>query len=210
MQIEELEKAIETERSHVMERIRNEYETVLRRERLLGKDYATQARLVSEQRGKGIQYNIYKREVKTNRQLYDNLLQRVKEAGVAAAMRASNIRVVDPAKPPRRPHKPNHALNSALGLLGGIFLGVAFVFVSERADRTLKQPGDATNYLRVPELGVIPASVADAVQRSKGEPQAGLRQKTQKPANITYPRRGGRGPQRSGQSRPILCRKRWS
>jgi len=169
VQIEEIEKAIQAERSNVLGRIGNEYETVLRRERLLEQDYAAQTRLVSEQGSKGIQYTIYKREVETNRQLYDNLLQRVKEAGVAAAMRASNIHVVDPAKPPRRPHAPNHALNAALGLLGGIFLGVGFVFVSERADRTLRQPGDAANYLRVPELGIIPASIADSVQRSKGD-----------------------------------------
>ena len=185
-QIEEIEKAIEAERRNVVERIRNEYETVLRREKLLERDYATQALLVSEQGSRGIQYNIYKREVETNRQLYDNLLQRVKEAGVAAAMRASNIRVVDPAKLPRRPHKPNHALNSAFGLLGGIFLGVGFVFISERADRTLRQPGDSTNYLHVPELGIIPASVADSVQQAKGGRKlaAGKRRKSLPTASI--------------------------
>ena len=185
-QIEEIEKAIETEHSNVLDRIRNEYETVRRREKLLENDYATQAQLVSEQGSKGIQYTIYKREVETNRQLYDNLLQRVKEAGVAAAMRASNIRVVDPAKPPRRAHKPDHAVNSALGLLGGIFLGVAFVFISDRADRTLRQPGDSTNYLRVPELGIIPAGLAYSVQRSKGGRKlaAGKRRKSQPSSSI--------------------------
>ena len=204
VQIEELEKAIETERSHVMERIRNEYETVLLREKLLGQDYAIQARLVSEQRGKGIQYNIYRREVETNRQLYDNLLQRVKEAGIAAAMRASNIRVVDPAKPPRRPHKPHHALNSALGLLGGIFLGVAFVFVSERADRTLKQPGDAANYLRVPELGVIPASVADAVQRSKGDRKLASGKRRRSLSTSPIPVEAGGTPAKRAESPDIV------
>ena len=194
-QIEEIEKAIETERSNVLERIRNEYETVLRRERLLQQDYAAQARRVSQQRGKSIQYNIYEREVETSRQIYDNLLQRVKEAGVAAAMRASNIRVVDPAKAPRRPHKPNHALNSALGLLGGIFLGVAFVFVSERADRTLRQPGDSPNYLRVPELGIIPAGVPDSLQRSKGGRKlaAGKRRKS-RPSSSILIEAGATGP----------------
>ena len=82
-------------------------------------------------------------------------------------MRASNIRIIDPAKPPRSPHKPNHVLNALLGLLSGTLLGVVFVFVGERADRTLKQPGDATQHLRVPELGVIPSSTRDA-PRPKG------------------------------------------
>ncbi len=209
VQIEEIEKAIETERSNVLDRIGNEFETVQRREKLLEQDYQAQARLVSEQGSKGIQYNIYKREVETNRQIYDNLLQRVKEAGVAAAMRASNIRVVDPAKPPRSPHRPDHALNSALGLLGGIFLGIAFVFVSERADRTLRQPGDAANYLRVPELGIIPASVADSLQRAKGEGKlaAGKRRKSLPssvvPAGPLVTATNGGGAARGGQGETV-------
>ena len=167
-QIQELETTMEKERSNIMERVGNEYEGALRREKLLSAAYATQANLVSEQAGKAIQYNILKREVDTSRQLYDSLLQKVKEAAVASAMSASNIRVVDPATPPRFPSKPNHLLNTALGFLSGIFLGVVFVFVRERADRTLKQPGDATYHLNVPELGVIPASNTDSTRRSTG------------------------------------------
>ena len=167
VQIDQLDKVVAQERTHIVGRIRNEYETARRREKLLGNDYANQSRFVAEQGGRAIQYNIYKREVETNRQLYDNLLQRVKEAGVASALRASNIRIIDPAKPPRSPHKPNHVLNALLGLMSGTLLGIVFVFVGERADRTLKQPGDATQHLRVPELGVIPSSTRDA-PRPKG------------------------------------------
>ena len=167
VQIDQLDTVVAKERAHIVGRIRNEYETARRREKLLRNDYANQSRFVAEQGGRAIQYNIYKREVETSRQLYDNLLQRVKEAGVASAMRASNIRIVDPAKPPRSPHKPNHVLNALLGLLSGTLLGIVFVFVGERADCTLKQPGDATQHLRVPELGVIPSSTRDA-PRPKG------------------------------------------
>ena len=168
-QIQELEATMRKELSNIMERVGNEYEGALRREKLLSAAYATQAKLVSDQAGRAIQYNILRREVDTSRQIYDSLLQKVKEAAVASAMSASNIRVVDPATPPRFPSKPNHLLNIALGLLSGVFLGVVFVFVRERADRTLKQPGDATYYLNVPELGVIPASSADSSQGSNGK-----------------------------------------
>ena len=167
VQIDQLDTVVAKERAHIVGRIRNEYETARRREKLLRNDYANQSRFVAEQGGRAIQYNIYEREVETSRQLYDNLLQRVKEAGVASAMRASNIRIIDPAKPPRSPHKPNHVLNALLGLMSGTLLGIVFVFVGERADRTLKQPGDATQHLRVPELGVIPSSTRDA-PRPKG------------------------------------------
>ena len=167
-QVAALESALAEERSHVIIRIQNDFETSLRREKLLADDYANQARLVSEQAGRAIQYNIYKREVDTNRELYDNLLKRVKEAGVASAMRAGNIRIIDRAEPPRKSVKPDHGVNALLGLLAGVLVGVAFVIVSERTDRTLRRPGDVANYLRVPELGVIPSSAAGPGSRSKG------------------------------------------
>ena len=113
---------------------------------------------MSEQAAKVTHYNILKREVDTNRQLYDSMLQNVQEAGMTSALGASNIRVVDSAEPPTRPYKPSLALNSALGLLAGAFFGIAFVVVQERADRTIHGPGEATIYLDVPELGAIPSA----------------------------------------------------
>lgn len=160
-QIRELEAALAKECASVRKRISNEYEAARRRERLLAAAYADQAKVVSEQAGKAIHYSILKREVDTNRQLYEAMLQKVKEAGIASAIRASNVRVVDPAEPPGGPYKPNHLQNSAVGLTLGIFLGVAFVLIQESADRRLKAPGDIALYVKLQELGVIPARRAD-------------------------------------------------
>jgi capsular exopolysaccharide synthesis family protein len=164
-QLETLESARERERGNILARIRNDYGAAQRREQLLANSYAAQARLVSEQGEKVAHYNILKREVETLRQLYDAMLQRVKEAGVAAALRASNIRIVDPARRPLAPYKPRLTRNAALGVLLGLFLGAGFVFVRERADRTLQDPGDPELYLNVSELGVIPSGESDAARR---------------------------------------------
>jgi capsular exopolysaccharide synthesis family protein len=160
-QIAALETALEKERNNVVQRIRNEFESAQRRENLLARNYASQARLVSEQADKVAHYNILKRDVDTNRQLYDSLLRNVQQAGMTSALRASNIRVVDPAKPPTRPYKPSLVLNSALGLLAGAFFGFVFVVMRERADRSIQAPGEAALYLEVPELGVIPSADAE-------------------------------------------------
>ena len=116
-QVSTLESALETERADVVQRIRNEYESAYRREHLLTANYASQARLVSEQAAQVAHYNILKSDVDTNRQLYDSMLRNVEEAGLTSALRASNIRVVDSAVPPTRPYKPRIVLNVALGLL---------------------------------------------------------------------------------------------
>jgi succinoglycan biosynthesis transport protein ExoP len=179
-QIEPLEAALQKERSAIVDRLSNDYEGALRRENLLATDYATQSRLVTDQAGKSIQYNILKREVDSNRQLYESMLQHVKESSIASAMRASNVRIVDLAEPPRLPYKPSLPMNSALGLLSGLFLGLAFVIMRERADCTLQSPGEAESWLNVPELGVIPSASKEGrfrlyfsdKRKSLGKPQA--------------------------------------
>ena len=160
-QVASLESALEKERTSVMQRIRNEFKSAQRRENLLAGNYASQARLMSEQAARVTHYNILKREVDTNRQLYDSLLRNVQEASMNSALRATNIRVVDSAKPPAHPYKPSLVLNSALGLLAGAFFGIVFVVMRECADRSIRAPGEAAQYLDVPELGVIPSANAE-------------------------------------------------
>jgi capsular exopolysaccharide synthesis family protein len=173
-QIEEVEGALRKERASLVNRIRNEYQAALRRERLLLSAYEAQTKLVSEQAEKAIQYHILKREVETNRQLYEAMLQRLKEAGIASAMRASNIRIVDTASPPATPYKPNPLQNAALGVMAGLALGVGLVLMREHsnrmrasADHSIKVPGDSPAFLQVPELGVIPCGSAGSVRVSR-------------------------------------------
>jgi succinoglycan biosynthesis transport protein ExoP len=155
-QISALESSLARERGDIVRRIANDFEATRRREQLIQAEYSAEARLVGDQADKVRHYNILKREVDTNRQLYDAMLQRVKEAGVASALRASNIRIVDPARVPAAPYKPNAAVNSILGLLAGFLAGAGFVLIRERTDLSLRRPGDILAYIGVSELGVIP------------------------------------------------------
>ena len=104
----------------------------------------------------------------TNRQVYENMLQRVKESSIASAMKSSNVRIIDRAKAPSQPYKPNLPLNSTIGLLSGLMLGIALVVARTRADSSLHEPGDAGILLGVPELGAIPS----AAQIGKAAPSA--------------------------------------
>jgi len=135
---------------------------------LLAQAYHQQAHLVSIQAEKAIHYDTLKHEVDTTRQLYDALLQRVKHAGLAAAMRASNLLVVDPAKPPLLPYRPNYPMNSALGLLLGTFLGVGVTILRERFNQSIAAPGVAPAYLNLPELGAIPLAEISSASFVRG------------------------------------------
>lgn len=160
VQFATLEAALTTERADILKRIKNEYDEALRRESLLTTDYSKQRGTVTGESEKAVQYDIMKHEVESNRQLYDAMLQQLKQATLASALRASNIRVVDPAKVPKLPYKPDIPLSTALGLLTGVFLGAAFIIMQERADRSIQAPGETAFYLNLPELGIVPAENA--------------------------------------------------
>jgi polysaccharide biosynthesis transport protein len=151
-----LQDAFERDRADILKRIENDFHEATRKEKLLSSAYDAQTREVTGQGEKAIQYNILKREVDSNRQLYDTMLQQMKQASIASALRASNVRIVDPAELPDHPVSPNFKLNSALGLFAGFFLSIAFVTIRERADRTLQQPGEVKLWTDLPELGTIP------------------------------------------------------
>jgi capsular exopolysaccharide synthesis family protein len=162
-QIAEIRANAAERRTNVINRIRNDYQQARRRESLLETAYAGQLKMVEQQGTKSIEYNALKRDVDSARDLYESMLRKFKEAGVAAAMRVSNIRVVDRAKTPKFPVKPDQKLNLVLGSVAGLFLGIGFVFMREKAQRNLKNPGEAKLYLNVPELGLIPAAHSDPV-----------------------------------------------
>ena len=107
-------------------------------------------------RGRSIDYNILQRDLDTNRVLYDGLLQRYKEVGVAAGIGDNLISVVDPAKVPSRPFTPNLLLNLAIAVLGGLTAGIACAFALDLVSDRLTTPEDVEKRLNLPLLGVVP------------------------------------------------------
>jgi capsular exopolysaccharide synthesis family protein len=161
-EIEALESTLKGKRTQIVERVDNELQESQRREQLLSAAYAKQTRSVVDDSEKAIQYDMLKREVDSNRQVYQAMLQRVKESSIAAAMKEANVRVLDPAKPPARPFKPTLPLNSGAGLVCGLMIGAALILVRTRTNVSVQNPGDAALLLGVPELGVIPAAEVGA------------------------------------------------
>jgi len=115
-------------------------------------------REVTGQSEKTIQYNILKRDVESNRQLYDNMLQQMKQATIAAAVHVSNVRVVDKANVPNNPVFPDFRINSVLGCLAGLFVSVFTVIVRDQTDRSFRQPEDIKAWTDLPVLGTIPSA----------------------------------------------------
>jgi capsular exopolysaccharide synthesis family protein len=107
-------------------------------------------------RGRSIRYNILQREVDTNRGLYDALLQRYKEIGVAGGVGASPVSIVDRANVPGGPFKPNLFFNLIAGLGLGLAAGIAAALALEFLHDTIKTREDVRTKLQLACLGVVP------------------------------------------------------
>jgi capsular exopolysaccharide synthesis family protein len=155
-QIDEINKQIAAEEGNMRSGIRAEYQAALQQEQMLADQLNGLKGEVLDLQSRSIQYNIYKREVDTNRQLYDGLLQRYKEIGVASGVSNNNISIVDRAEPGLK-FKPNLQLNLAVALLGGLVLGILLALAFEYLDDTFKRPEDIEKLLGLAVLGAVPA-----------------------------------------------------
>lgn len=154
-QIDEINKQIVSEEGNIRSGIQAEYQAALQQERMLQTQLSGLKDEVLDLQNRSIQYNIFKREVDTNRQLYDALLQRYKEIGVAGGVSANNISLVDRAEPGYK-FKPDMKRNLTMGLLAGLMLGVLLALAFEYLDDTIKRPEDIEKLLGLPVLGAIP------------------------------------------------------
>ena len=167
-QLPPLEAAYAAQRSAIINRIHDDYTTALRRESLLQSTYQAQANVVIDKTNKGIQYSILKRQVDSNQQLYDSMLEQVKRAGIASTIHASNIEVFDPAKPPRKPYSPNAIVNAGLGCAGGLLVGSLFILFSDWGNKTILDAGEVHNKTGLRVLGEIPNGWAELNARTAG------------------------------------------
>ncbi len=155
-QIDEVDQQLAGEINRIKQSVKAEYESARNTESMLAARLSQLKLQILDLQGRSIKYTILRREVDTNRQLYDGLLQRYKEIGVAGGIGANNISVVDRARAPSGRYSPNLTRNLTLGLLVGLAAGVLLALMIERLDDTVKMPEDVERQLGLAVLGVIP------------------------------------------------------
>ena len=173
-QIRSLDAAIARETQRIADTRKREYAEALKRGTELNEKGANLKSELDRQNKANIQYNIYQREADTNRQLYDALLQRYKEIGVAGAVGANNIAIVEPAIAPDRPSSPKLPINLAISLLLGIALAAVAALALEQIDEGIREPGEVEPLLRLPLLGLTPAVEDTSVLDEMRDPKSHL------------------------------------
>lgn len=156
LQINESRDQIQSEQKRIINRISNDYNAAYGRERIAAASVAQRKEEVGKVNQLLVEDNILRREFETNQQLYESVLQRLKDATVSAALRSTNIHLVDPALPPGMPVRPRKLLNIAAALWAGLIIGVILVFAQEALDSSIKTAEEAEFLTLAPALGVIP------------------------------------------------------
>ena len=156
-QIKGMDDQIAKERKGIVVQLLSDYNQAKARQDLLTQRLDEQKAETNAMSEKMVQYNILKREAEANKTMYEGLQTKLREAGIAASLKASNIRVIDPAMIPSTPARPARTRNIALAFLVGLVGGVGLALLREYLDNTVKTPDDVETLVSLPSLAVVPA-----------------------------------------------------
>jgi polysaccharide biosynthesis transport protein len=160
-QLAELDANVKAEVNKVGESLRAEYLAALKSEQMHRATLEKQKDDAYSMNQDAIQYGIMRREVESSRDLYEGLLKKLKEAGILAGLKSSNVNIVDTASVPVEPVSPKIPLNIGLGCLGGLLFGITLAFVAESVDSSIRTPEDVESCCSLPSLGIIPSVAGD-------------------------------------------------
>lgn len=178
-QIAEVTAQLAVEKENVRNSIKASYEAAKAQEALISEKLAASKKEALDLQTRSIPYSILKREADTSRQLYEGLLQRLKEVSVAGGVGTNNVSVVDKAEVPDGPFKPSMSRNLMLAVFLGLLGGIGLAFFFEHLDDTFKQAADVEKQLHLAVLGIIPESKemrkgAGAMQVAIDDPRSSL------------------------------------
>lgn len=156
--IESAEAKLKLEISKVVESVKTEYEAAYAEERSLQSALNSQKGEALSLNRKSIEASVLQRELDSNRQIYESLLQRTKETDISSERRTTNVRVIDEAEVPRGPISPNVPRDLMISLGTSLLLAIGLAFFFEQMDNRIRTPQEMKAYLHVPFLGMVPVT----------------------------------------------------
>jgi polysaccharide biosynthesis transport protein len=168
-QLKEIDRQLQSETNKAVDHLKGRYLAALQRENMLRDSFDKQKQEANELNESAIQYSILKRDLDSNRTLYEGLLEKLKEAGVTAGLRSNNFRIIDAARVPTAPSEPNIPRNLSFALVLGLISGVGMAFLLESMDNTVRTPEQAQAISGLPSLGMIPLGSRSSSHGSSGK-----------------------------------------
>jgi capsular exopolysaccharide synthesis family protein len=155
-QLDDIDKQLATQADTIRRSLQTQYQAAAAQVGALQGHVNSLKGNVLDERNREIQYNILQRDVDTTRTLYEGLLQRYKDIGVAGGVTSNNISIVDRALPPGAPSRPQPMRNMLMAGVSGLALGIVLAFLLETLDQAVRKPADVEAKLGLPVLGSVP------------------------------------------------------
>ncbi len=155
--VQELQTQMAATRASIAQRVEIEYQESVNREKMLEAAVKDTKAEYDRLNSRSFEYQTLKREADGDKQLYEELIRKIKEAGINASFQNSMIRVADPARPGLKPVFPITWLNVLLAFLFATFFGVGAAVLNDVLDNTIRDPDQVARWLNTDVIGSLPA-----------------------------------------------------
>ncbi|MGA9983191.1 MAG: polysaccharide biosynthesis tyrosine autokinase, partial [Acidobacteriaceae bacterium] len=154
--VDELQRQIDLLRQSIAQRVDVAYHQAVNREALLRQDMVQAKTEFDRMNARSFEYKALKQEADTDKDLYEQLIRKIREAGINASFEGSSIRLADIARPALYPSFPKTRLNALLALLGSAVIGISIIFLLDAVDATVLDGDALQRELHVPILPSLP------------------------------------------------------
>jgi succinoglycan biosynthesis transport protein ExoP len=159
--LKETQRLYDLEMQRALTTVQQEYQSAVIEESTLNRALEGAKADAQDLGHKSVNYNVMEREAKSNRQVYESLLQRENELRVAANSHSNNVRIIDRAEVPKSPMTPGGKRTWLIAFAMGLMLAVGVAFGLDYMNDTIKTPEDVTRRLNLPFLGLVPSVRGD-------------------------------------------------
>jgi polysaccharide biosynthesis transport protein len=155
-QVSELERQLTALKTNIQQGVNVEYRQALNRELMLERQVKETKAELNHLNSRSFDYNNLRREAEADKKLYEELVRRIKEAGINSSFQNSSIRIADLARTPLEPVSPNLLLNTGLAFVLSLLLSLIGVLAADALDNTLRDPEQVKSILGAEVLGTLP------------------------------------------------------
>src|ERR1035438_713220 len=148
-EVRELSLQVEAGRRNILKQAELEYQESTHRETMLKQAVAETKAEYDKINARSFEYQQLKREAEADKQLYEELVRKIRESSINAGFQSNSIRLADSARPPVKPVFPNMPLNLTLALLFSAMAAVAAAVASDAMDKTIRDPEQIAQTLNV-------------------------------------------------------------
>ncbi len=157
-EVDELQKQVDHLRQSITQRVTVAYHQAVDRQALLHQDMVQAKAEFDQMNARSFEYKARKQEADTDKDLYEQLIRKIREAGINASFESSSIRLADIARPALYPSFPRTSLNALLALLGSAIIGISIIFLLDAVDATVLDGDMLQRELRIPVLPSLPVA----------------------------------------------------